>query len=68
MLDPLDAGQLATRDEVDWEPAVTLSHTIRRGLDYARRGFTVYLKPRDPAFERLILRFTTDDQLILGLF
>jgi hypothetical protein len=67
MLDPVGSAESAKLDRTEWEPAVTLSHAIQRGLDYPRRGFAVYLKAREPSFERVILRFTTDDQLILGL-
>jgi len=51
----------------EWELARTLSHTIQRGLDYPRRSFALYLPAKHPYLARTILKFTTDDQLILGL-
>ena len=53
--------------EYEWEPALTLSHVIKRGLDYPRRSFSVHLQTnrRDIAYGTL--SFTVDDQLILGL-
>lgn len=51
----------------DWEPAVSLSHVVQRGLDYPRRSFTVYLRPRERRIERVMLSFTVDDLLILGI-
>jgi hypothetical protein len=55
------------RDRWDWEPAVTLSHILDRGLDYPRRAVTVYLKPQDEALDRIILAFTSDNQVVFGL-
>jgi hypothetical protein len=51
----------------EWEPAITLSHAITRGLDRPRRCFTLYLKSQKTEFSRVILSFTTDDKMILGL-
>jgi hypothetical protein len=51
----------------EWEPAYTLSHIIERGLDHPRRAFTVYLTAKDPDMTRVILAFTRDDLLVLGL-
>src|SRR5260370_2898771 len=51
----------------EWEPAYTLSHIIERGLDHPRRAFTVYLTAKAPDLDRIILAFTRDDQLVLGL-
>lgn len=51
----------------EWEPAYTLSHSIGRGLDQPRRAFTVYLRARAPDLDGVILAFTRDDQLVLGL-
>lgn len=53
--------------QYEWEPAQTLTHIVERGLEYPRRGFTVYLVPKDTDFDRIILSFTTDDQLVVGL-
>lgn len=54
-------------DTWDSEPARSLTHIIERGLDYPRRAFTVYLESRREDVDRAILRFTTDDMLVLGL-
>jgi hypothetical protein len=51
----------------EWEPARTLSHIVDRGLDHPRRAFTVYLGAKAPDMERIILAFTRDNQLVLGL-
>lgn len=51
----------------EWELARTLSHIVDRGLDYPRRAFTVYLTAKAPELDRIILAFTRDDQLVLGL-
>jgi hypothetical protein len=51
----------------EWEPAYTLTHIVERGLQYPRRAFTVYLLPKDKEFDRIILSFTLDNQLIVGL-
>ena len=51
----------------DWEPALTLTHVIERGLQHPRRAFTVYLSSRHEGNGSVVLCFTTDDQLILGL-
>lgn len=51
----------------DWEPALTLTHIIERGLDYPRRAFTVYLSSKREDIHSIILGFTTDNQLVLGL-
>ncbi|HUP27242.1 MAG TPA: hypothetical protein VM409_02320 [Chloroflexia bacterium] len=53
--------------EYDWEPAENLANIVKRGLDYPRRSFTVYLTPKQEDIQRAILSFTVDNQLILGL-
>ncbi len=54
-------------DDYEWEPALTLTHTVERGLDYPRRAFTVYLASKDTRIDQVILSFTTDNQLVVGL-
>jgi hypothetical protein len=61
-LTPLDS-----KAGIEWEPALTLAHIIERGLDYPRRSFTDYLTSSQPGIERVILSFTEDDWLVLGL-
>ena len=54
-------------ENYDCEPARTLSNIIQRGLDFPRRSFSVYLKSRQSDIHSIILSFTSDNQLILGL-
>lgn len=61
---PRDAGGL---DAYDWEPARSLAHIIERGLDYPRRAFNAYLRSRREDVDQVILGFTADDMLVLGL-
>jgi hypothetical protein len=56
--------------EYDWEPALSLANVVKRGLDYPRRCFTVYLPHcrEDLHLERsVIISFTVDDNVIFGL-
>ena len=49
-----------------WEAArLAWRHVVRIGLDYPRRAFTVYLRPKRQS-EHVTLSFTLDDLLILG--
>jgi hypothetical protein len=54
-------------EDEEWEPALTLTHSISRGLDHPRRAFALYLKAKDERLSGAILCFTQDDKLILGL-
>ncbi|MCB9133889.1 MAG: hypothetical protein H6636_00585 [Anaerolineales bacterium] len=54
-------------DEWEWTPALNLKSMIWKGLDYPRRAFTIYLTPAYKNIERVIVAFTQDDQLILGV-
>ena len=54
-------------DAFEWEPALTLSHIIERGLAFPRRAFTVYLAAKQADQPSVVLSFTADNQLILGL-
>lgn len=54
-------------DAFEWEPALTLSHIIERGLAFPRCAFTVYLAAKQADQPSVVLSFTADDQLILGL-
>jgi len=53
--------------EVNWEPALTLSHMIERGLDYPRICFTIYLGAIVERELGSLIHFTADNQLVLGL-
>ena len=57
----------AGQPKYESEPAISLSHSLQRGLDYPRRSFTLYLEAKDPSLDRVILSFTNDDQLVVGL-
>ncbi len=68
MMLPLDSSTPTENlEDYDWEPARTLSNIIQRGMDYPRRSFTVYLKSKRADIDQVILSFTADNQLILGL-
>lgn len=68
MLRKLDApANSDVIDDYEWEPALTLAHTVQRGLEYPRRSFMVYLTAKHPDIDQAILGFTTDNQLVLGL-
>ncbi len=68
MMEPLLlTSPLTGVDAYEWEPALTLSHIIERGLASPRRAFTVYLVPTRADLTRVILSFTADDQLVLGV-
>lgn len=68
MMEPLpSASREAGVDGYDWEPALTLTHTIQRGLDYPRRAFIIYLKPKKVDLISVTLSFTNDDQMVVGL-
>ncbi|MDQ2902873.1 MAG: hypothetical protein M3Y81_04895 [Chloroflexota bacterium] len=68
LMEPLLPTQPGTGfDAFESEPALTLSHIIDRGLAFPRRAFTVYLTPRRADLTKVILSFTADDQLVLGV-
>lgn len=70
-LEPLDELPAGAKWDYEWEPSLTLSHIVRRGLDYPRRAFTNYFSClphyRRVGIERVIVSFTRDDQLVLGM-
>lgn len=61
---PLDSDR---QQDYDWEPTATLSLALQRGLEYPRRSFSIYLEANSPEIAGVILAFSEDDQLILGL-
>ena len=61
------SSDIQTFDDYEWEPAQSLTHIIQRGTEYPRRAFTVYLSPKHNEISRVILSFTSDDQLVIGL-
>jgi hypothetical protein len=68
LMERLSLEQSGTESETfEWEPALTLSHIIERGLAFPRRAFIVYLTPKRPDLTQVILGFTSDDQLVLGI-
>lgn len=68
MMLPLGATkERSLTDEGEWEPAITLTHIIERGLDHPRRAFVVYLTPKDTTLSGVTLAFTADNQIIFGL-
>jgi hypothetical protein len=64
---PIASGATDQPVTYEWEPALTLSHSVQRGLDYPRRAFPLYLRPKNPAIDTVIVGFTRDDLLVLGL-
>jgi hypothetical protein len=54
-------------DQWEWEPSLTLSNIVQRGLTFPGRAFFVSLKCKVPEFVDGTLAFTTDNQLVLGL-
>src|SRR5688500_7429649 len=68
MMRPLDMSNFTdTLESYDWEPALTLTNSIQRGLDYPRRSFSICLTTPQGIEMGALLHFTTDDQLVLGL-
>ena len=68
-MDPLYASPQGEGNwEEEWEPALTLSHMIQRGLDHPRRSFSVYMDTQSALnMTGALMHFTSDDQLVLGL-
>jgi hypothetical protein len=69
--EPLDAYAGEMENQQDVEPSLTLAHILELGLAHPRRAFTTYLTCL-PTFhqaeiEQVILGFTRDEQLVLGL-
>lgn len=54
-------------DQWEWEPAKTISHSLQRGLDYPRRTFALYYPSRIAELDGVMLGFTLDEKLVLGL-
>lgn len=70
-LEPLDTTADDEDEQLESEPAHSLSHIIERGLSYPRRAFTAYFTSpmtlQREGIERAIVAFTRDDQLVLRL-
>jgi hypothetical protein len=69
-LEPMGRKRHATQFLSEPEPALSLANVVKRGLDYPRRSFTVYLPQRrkDLHLEnRVTVTFTIDNQVIFGL-
>lgn len=68
MLLPLNAtGAPSEVGGWEWEPAMTLTHAIERGLERPPRAFALYLKPRDTLVDGVTLAFTIDDEVVFGV-
>ncbi len=68
MIYKLDSnGKSDSDNNYEGEPALTLSNSIKRALDFPRRSFTIYLDSKRNDIDRVILSFTTDDKIIFGL-
>jgi hypothetical protein len=52
----------------DWEPAITLTHSIERGLSRPWRAFSLFHLPsRRPDLLSASIEFTRDGELVLGV-
>jgi hypothetical protein len=60
-------GPLNQPHEWEWQPAGTLSSIISLLLAEPRRGFVVYLTPKDPSLCRSMLAGTRDGALVFGV-
>jgi hypothetical protein len=73
LMEPLGIEPEGMRANEQWEyvPSRTLSHIVELGLAHPRRAFVAYLKSlparREAGIEQVMLGFTRDDQLILGM-
>ena len=70
MILPLNANnpdELLNINDWDWEPAISITHSIKRGLDFPRRSYALYLNPNNTEVLRIIIQFTTDDKMIVGI-
>ncbi len=64
------SGDIARRFEAsfDWEPAVTLTHSIERGLARPWRAFGIFGLPSSrPDLMSAAIEFTPDGELVLGV-
>lgn len=68
MLLPIGAdGSPNQLEDWEWEPAVSLSHIMKRGLTVPSRAFTVALKAKDPSISCVTLGFTLNNYVVFGL-
>ena len=68
MMLPLSAsGAPEVVDDWEWEPALTLTHAIQRGLDRPSRAFLLHLKPRGSLVDGVTLGFTAHDHVVFGV-
>ncbi|MGE5674967.1 MAG: hypothetical protein ACM3XM_14010, partial [Mycobacterium leprae] len=51
----------------EWEPAVSLTHIVDRGLQLPIRAFAVYLHPKDPSLSDVTLAFMSNGQVVFGV-
>ena len=51
----------------DWQPVRTLTQAIAFGLARPYRAFTLYMQPRSSSIDRVVLAFTAEGQVVLGL-
>lgn len=55
-------------NEFDWEPALTLTHSIERGLSRPWRAFSLFGLPSiRPDLMSVAIQFTPDGELVLGV-
>ena len=61
MIEPLDGIIDEHLDSYEWEPAISLTHIVERGLSQPPRAFAVYLKAQQAEFDGIIICFTSDN-------
>jgi hypothetical protein len=67
MMLPLGATDASANVAWEWEPALTLTHAIQRGVDVPSRAFVLYLKPRESLVDAVTVGFTADDRVVFGV-
>jgi hypothetical protein len=70
MTAPGAPGDLARwfKESFDWEPALTLTHSIQRGLSRPWRAFSLFNLPSSrPDLMAASIGFTPDGELVLGV-
>ena len=61
------SGQPSSGDDWDWEPSMSLTYIVDRGLQLPHRAFSVALKTLDASLAGATLAFDVDNQVIFGI-
>lgn len=54
-------------EETEVHPSISLTNLIEKGLSAKNKGFPIYLRSHLEQFKSVMLVFTYDDKLVLGL-